>query len=309
MNWDILLHWMTHLGEGSWQGFKNSVGRLAGEEEDLENLVIGLRFHLSDLGHADFFVGGSRRWRTLSPTLAGLAQPNAAILSGGRTPALHEALFAASHRAGCTASSEELADRPMTLRITGGRTSLLQVAADVGVRFSYLHAQRLCAELNPLFKVFEGLRDETPPTQWSVKSFDFASMTMVDGLRRNSACEYSPRYGIARWYVHTRLGRLKPLPKREAIYAAAMLQGVSLLSYDAAKHCLRVPANTPPPESYSRVACLCSGRRPRISGGSLMFEEVPPAIAAVLCVAAGQPEPMPTLGGASTRGDRNGQPV
>lgn len=309
MNWDVLLHWMTHLGEGSWEGFKGAVTRLAPEDADSDDLILDLRFHLSDLGHVDFFTGGSRRWRVLRPILAGLAQSDAAILSGGRTPHLREALAGAINRAGCSMSLDSLRGRPTTLRVSGAPLTLHEIAAEVGVAFSYRYSQTLSAELRPLFRVFEELPDETSPTNWSVKSLDFDSMTMVDGLRRNSACEYSPRRGVPRWYVHTRHGRLKLMPKREAIYAAAMLQGVSLLSYDASERRLLAPARTPPPESYSRVACLCSGRRPLLNGESLRFEEVPPLIAAVLCVAAGQPEPMLTRDAASTASDRNEQPV
>jgi hypothetical protein len=306
MNWDILLHWMTHLGEGSWGGFKDAVARLAGEDAEPNDLVVALRFHLSDLGHVDFFTGGSRRWRVLSPILAGLTQSDAAILCGGRTPRLHETLVAAAHRADCLVSSEDTDGRPTILRIAGTPPSLVTVATEAGVTYTWDYATSLCAELRPVFKVFEELREEPSPTNWSVKSFDFDSMTMIDGLRRNSACEYSPRHGMPRWYVHTRHGRLKPMPKREAIYTAAMLRGVGLLSYDSVRSRLLVRATTPPPESYSRVACLCSGRRPRVSDGLLVFEEVPPTTAAILCVAAGQSYPALSDSGASATGDRNG---
>lgn len=309
MNWDILLYWMTHLGEGSWGGFKDAVARLAGEDADPRDLVVALRFHLSDFGHVDFFTGGSRRWRVLSPILAGLAQSDAAILCGGRTPRLHEALVAAAKRDDCLVSSENADGRPTILRIKGAPASLVSVATATGIAYSCDYAATLCAELKPVFKTFEELKEEPSPTNWSVKSFDFDSMTMIDGLRRNSACEFSPRHGMPRWYVHTRHRRFKPMPKREAIYIAAMLQGISLLSYDSASSRLLVRATTPPPELYSRVACLCSGRRPRVRDGQLAFEEVPPTTAAILCVAAGQSHPGLAGSSASSTGDGNGQSV
>ena len=126
MNWDVLLHWMTHLGEGSWEAFKDAVTRLGPEDADPDNLVIALRFHLSDLAHVDFFTGGSRRWRVLRPVLAGLAQSDAAILTGGRTPSLHEALARASDGAGCVMSLESSDRRQTTLRITGATSALHQ---------------------------------------------------------------------------------------------------------------------------------------------------------------------------------------
>jgi len=296
MSWDVLLHWMSHLGGGSWEGFKRAVVRLAGEDADLDDVIVALRFHLSDLGYVDFFTDGSRRWQVLPPTLVGLVPAGTAILTGGRTPRLQEVLFASAERFGCVVSTESIGRGPATLRLQGTREGFAHVAAEIGVRFSARHAFTLAAQLTPLFKKFEEMTDETAPTNWSVRSFDFHSMAMSEGLRRNSACEYSPRYGVSRWYVHTRQGRLRSLPKREAIFVAAMLQGVKLLSFDAERSSLLALTNTPPPESYARVACLCSGQRPAVNGERLTFPDVPATIAGVLCVAAGQPPPLMQAG-------------
>src|SRR5437588_448192 len=95
MTWDLLLYWMTQLGEGSWEAFRDAVKGLAPSDRDTDALVRRLRLQLSDLGHADFFLGGSRRWRVAAPVLAGLAmRTDAAILCGGRTPHLTNALTA-----------------------------------------------------------------------------------------------------------------------------------------------------------------------------------------------------------------------
>jgi len=292
MSWDVLLHWMTHAGDGSWEGFKRAVVQLAGEDADVDELIVALRFHLSDLGYVDFFTGGSRRWQVLPPTLVGLAPAGTAILTGGRTPGLQDAFLAAGERLGCVVAIESIDCGPATLRLQGPRPGLAQVATEIGVRFSERYASTLAARIKPLFTKFEEMKDETAPTNWSVRSFDFLSMAMIEGLRRNSACEYSPRYGVSRWYVHTRRGLLRSLPKREAIFVAAMLQGVRLLSFDAGNSSLLARTNAPLPESYARVACLCSGRRPSIDGDALIFPHVPPTIAAFLCVAAGQPAPL-----------------
>jgi hypothetical protein len=292
MNSDVILHWMTHLGEGSWETFKEGVERLAPEDVDFDDLLVKLRFHLSDLGHVDFFTGGSRRWRVLPPILAGLAATTgAAILSGGRTRRLHQSLIAAARRAECSVLSESDHTEPAIVRVVGASSGLAQAAAEVGVPFLADYASALCAGLTPLYAALNHGGEEPPPTNWRVESFDFRSMSLVDGLFRNSACEYSPRQGLSRWYLHTRHGRLRAMPKREAIYVAAMLQRVALLRYDASTRRLFAYAEAPLPESYSRVACLCSGNRPRVSGGMVVFEEVPAATTAVLCVAAGQRYP------------------
>src|ERR1700685_4168160 len=89
MTWDLLLYWMTHSAEGSWSGFRKAVSEIAPNSlpEDQAGLARRLRVTLSDLGHVDFFMEGSQRWRVLPPMLAGLGiDDSAAVLCGSRTP-------------------------------------------------------------------------------------------------------------------------------------------------------------------------------------------------------------------------------
>ena len=71
---DRLLEWMTHLGSGPWDAFREAVDDLDDGEsgDDAQKLHRALRIVFSDLGHADFFVNGSRRWRVRRPALAEL---------------------------------------------------------------------------------------------------------------------------------------------------------------------------------------------------------------------------------------------
>jgi hypothetical protein len=153
------------------------------------------------------------------------------------------------------------------------------------------YSASLCQLITPVTKLFERSREEGVPTNWTVRSFDFDSMSMIDGVRPNSACECSPRHGLPQWYLHTRHLRFRRMGKREAIYTSAMLRRVTLLRYDSTTEQLVGLAKTPPPEMYARTASMCSGRVGRVEGNALIFREVPPLTAAVLCVAAGQQHP------------------
>jgi hypothetical protein len=290
MNGDTILYWMTHLAEGSWQAFKDAVARLA-PDDDAEALVIPLRYHLSDLAHADFFIDGSRRWRVRPPVLAGLADAGGAVLVGGHTPTLVEALMATAERLDSSITIESNANRPSIIRVSGDATQLNQIAEEAGVRFSAHLARTLCSSLRAIPQNLDRLPRETPPTNWMVRSFDFDSMSMIDGLHRNSACEYRPRRGLPRWYVHTRRARLTPLAKRDAIYAAAAMQGVPLLTYEPENQRLAAKRVTLPPEPMVRVACLCAGQPARVDGDRVYFDHVPHEIGALLCAAAGQALP------------------
>ena len=318
MNWDVLLHWMTHLREGSWGSFRGAVAKLADADADIDDLCRRLRIALSDLGHAGFFVDDSQRWRVLPPVLAGLPPPSeAAVLAGGRTPKLSAALADAAATRGCRVVAEGVEDRPACVRLEGPPNALGSAAADAGLQYIENFAVHLCASIRPIPPQLETARVEEAPGNWSVHSFDIESLKWVEGLRSRSACEFRPRYGRSRFYVHTRRGRLLRLDrreggKREAVYAAAMIREVPLADYDTSTAMLSVPASAPFPESFARAACLCTGVPAAFNQGRLVYRNVPRDIAAVLLIAAGQPYPeahQPASTAVGDAGQPHGQPV
>ncbi len=313
MNSDVLLYWMTHLGEGTWDAFRSAVRKLAGADADVANICRKLRIALSDLGYADFFVDDSRRWQVLPPALAGLATPSeAAVLTGGRTPKLSARLAEAAAARGCRILAEGGENQPEVVRVEGPPNVLASAAADAAIPYIENLARTLSASIRPIPSQLETAPVEAAPANWSVRTFDLESLRWVDGLRSRSACEFRSRYGPRRFYLHTRRGRLLRLPKRASVYAAAMLREVTLAVYDAATATLSVPVSAPLPESYARAACLCTGAPAMSNQGRLLYRGVPPDVAAVLLVAAGQPYPEPQAPGsvAARNAERpHGQPV
>lgn len=291
MNWEVLLYWMTHLQEGSWGTFRGAVAKLVGADADLDAVTRALRVFLSDLGHADFFVDGSQRWRVLPPALAGLASDGSAVLAGGRTPKLLSGLTEGATGHSCRVVIDRYGGRLACVRIDGDPGGLSAAAAAAGIPHVPSFATVLCDSINPIARLIENATVDGRPANWSVRSFDLDSLTWVDGLRTRSACEFRSRYGPTRYYLSTRRGRLLRLPKREAVYAAAMLREVELATYDAVASTLSVPASAPLPELYARAACLCAGAPSAVQHGRLSYRNVPHNVAAVLLVAAGQPYP------------------
>ena len=292
MDCDLLLSWMTHTGQGSWARFRSAVEELAGRDADLSNLRRSLRIVLSDLGFTDFFIEDSQQWRMLPPVLGGLSgQDGAAVLCGSRTPILVETLRTAAGSHGCEICVEKPQDCPTLIRMAGGADQLSEVAKQAGTSFEPNLARVLAQELTPIPEMLENPRKEAAPLNWKVRSFDFAACTWVDTLLPNSACEFTPRYGRPKYFLHRRRGRLLRASKRESLYAAAMFKGVRLIGYDPTAKELKVPLFAPLPESYSRAACLCLGRPTEVSDGQITYCGVPPDVAAVLAVAAGQPHP------------------
>ena len=292
MNADVVLHWMTHIGEGSWSTFRSAVTKIFGSDADIDALCRQLRVVLSDLGHADFFVNESQHWQILPPVLAGLTTPmGAALLTGGRTPRLADAILGAAAAHGCRVTIQNDEYPISRILVEGTRPALAKLAAEVGIVYVDRFASTNWSAISPVPVQMQNARLEPPPANWSIRSFDFASLTWVEGLQRRSACEYQSRYGPRRFYVHTRHGQLLRLPKREAVYAAATLRNANLAAYDSDFRTLSTPAAAPLPESLARAACLCTATPAQFKDGRLLYAGVPWDVASVLLVSAGQPYP------------------
>ena len=291
MDCDLLLSWMTHIGEGSWTRFRNAVGELSERDGDVSNLCRRLRISLSDLGFADFFIEDTQQWKILPPLLGGLvAQENVAALCGSRTPDLIDSLKTLAESHGCRINVETIPDCPTLIYVAGSLEKLREVADQIEVSFEPNLSAILAQKLTPISMRLDNATQELAPLNWKTRSFDFRTRTWVEKLLPNSACEYTPTHGRPK-YFYRKQDKLLRISKRESLYAAAMLKRVKLLEYDPAVNRLQVPLFAPLPESYSRLACLCSGRPAVVADGRITYGGVPPDIAAVLMVAAGQPHP------------------
>jgi hypothetical protein len=292
MTWDVVLHWMTHLQEGSWAGFRKAVANIVPAEADLDQICRSLRVNLSDLGHADFFVEGTQRWRVRQSVLAALPMKHGtAFLTGGKTPQFLDALKNVAEEQRCEITFGAGADSTTAAFVSGQESALRDIAADLNISYVPDFASVLCHQFVPLSQLLTAAPEERSPINWQIKSFDFQSMSWVDGLRLHSACECSSRFGVRRYYIYARRGALLRLPKREAVYASAMLQRIKLLDYDSSACVLSAPIAAPLPELLARAASLCSGAQARIERGYIRHTEIPPAVGAAILVASGQPFP------------------
>jgi len=292
MSWNLLLNWMTHVGEGSWSLFRKTAGELAPEGADVQQLCRSLRITFSDLGHADFFIDGSQRWRTLPPILGGLAvQKQSSILLGGRTPKMVAALKRVTEDRDYKFEVRKFTDRPERIYLEGRGGVLASIAEECGITYVPRLAELLAQRLIPIPVKLQDAGECDAPVNWAVRSFDLESLTWVEGLLRHSACEFTSRYGVRRFFLHFRRGKMREMSKRDAVYASSMIQCVRFAQYSPKDNTLSTPLSAPLPEEYSRTACMCSGMPAELSGGRLVYREVPETIAAFLLVATGQPHP------------------
>jgi len=288
VTWDTLLHWLSQSGEGSWAGFRRAVTELSPDDTDRDGALRRLRVALSDLGHVEFFIGGSPRWRVLPPFMGTIVADQPTMqLCGARVPRLLAALRESAAANGCRLIELPGSTGLTVVRIDGSAEAFEAIATGAGMEFVHELADALCNLVVTIPQSIEGAIVEPALDKWLVRSFDLRQLTWVDGLIPHSACEYQSRYGDRRYYVHTRRGLLR-LPKREAVYASAALRRIELASYDPQSGTLSVPGAAPLPEAYARVACLCSGALGRFESGRLVHDSVPLHIGRFVCAALGQ---------------------
>jgi hypothetical protein len=295
MSCDLLLYWMTHKGEGTWAGFRRATAELMPDAPDQNRKARQLKGALSDLAHVDFFVDSSQQWRVLPAMLAGLGiDGSAAILCGARTPELIVSLQAAAGKMGCEFSNTPSESGPSRVALSGAPCSIQRTADEANIVFVPRAANQLLSVVDTVASLVEKAPRDPQPYNWDVESFDFNTRSWVEGLQLNAACKFTPRHGVPKFLLHRRHHKFLRLAKRDAVYAAAMLRGVRLLSYDAGSWLLTAPLVAPMPEKLARIACLCTGAEPTIDRGARTYSRVPFDIASAILVAAGQSSPIVT---------------
>jgi murein DD-endopeptidase MepM/ murein hydrolase activator NlpD len=290
MNADSLLHWMSHLKEGSWRRFRDAAAELTTSDSDQAETARVLRTCFSDLGYADFFVGESQHWRVCSPLLAGLCEEGQAVLYGARSPSLVEAVQATAQKRGFRFEIQIFQNLPSRILLKGTQEQFAAVAQDTKLIYKPNFSAGLCHSLMPAMQSV-AKTSNNPPIRWTVRSFDLKRRRWVEGELPATAREYTSKFGERRFYICGHQGELYAAPKRTAIYAAAAVRKVSLADYDLSSRTLRTAAAAPLPETYARTACLCSGLPPRFKENFWIYEGVAPGIAAALLVLSGQPHP------------------
>jgi hypothetical protein len=294
MNGELLVAWMAHIGSGTWSAFCASVRELSGTmDEELSRLCKSLRILLSELGYAEFYVGGTRRWRVYAPALAGLSRSSAALLIGGRSPKSLEALRSAVGKVeGATIEEEELPFGLRRMVTSGTEDNLGEIARLVGIPYIPNMSLRLVAAERPLIAVVLDAPRYDEPVNWESYSWDFEISQWVPGRRSNTARRYIDRFRRMTHLVHSRREGLRLLGDPfVAVFGAAASAGIRLVEYDTVAHVLKLPRTCPLPGGFSKAACLAGGRPSRGDENKLIYNAVPPGVALLMLTRLGQPLP------------------
>jgi hypothetical protein len=246
----------------------------------------------SDLGIAEFFVGGSERWRVFEPLLVTSTHaPTEALLTGARTPHLLKRLREASKQLGCRYVEVVPQGEPRFSNVKLIGTKAPAVADACAIRFVADVGRALISQLPRLFDVLSCSQRESIPNGWTTRMFDFSSNHWRPGIAERTAVEAVSPYDERRYYLRDSAGVPLVVPKRMALYAAAYLQGARIAGYDRHSRALWCTAFAPLPEPYARAACLVGTRASVLMDRRFIYENVPPQLASIMLAGLQQQRP------------------
>jgi hypothetical protein len=291
---ELLLHWLSHRARGTWQQFRNAVTGV-GDSAGTDLVAGNIARSFSEMAHASFFVDGSRRWTVFAPCVAGLRSGSNAVLAGARSPALIDAVHSACETHGVENVLVELPNGLEQIRlISESEEQMRAVAGDCGISFCPDAAMQLFGDIRTVSEVLDKGIPTSRPVNWDIRSFDLSSMSWVAGHLNDTAYQFIPRSGMSRFAIARRGRSLVEIDKRNAVYAAAHLNGVPLLRYEVHEEKLSFPSDAPMPEEMSRVAAMCNGFPSESGDRRRFYANVQPQMASLLMATAGQAPLPPT---------------
>lgn len=311
INADLLMLYLSHLGEGSWAAVKSHFRVAGGAEAEAGGCA--LRYALEEMGFADFFVDREaphgpqpgHGWRVLPTSLRMLASGQTALLCGARDPDVLQSLQEAAQAEDCTFEMRVVpAESPsgpcFTLpRVTGGAGGLAGVARRLDVPLVASAPDAWLERVSPLaetLRLAPKLELGLHRPGWEMRlcrperrTWEPISCPPDAAVLAGSVLEWSrPWLPRQRAVLTTQRGWVGA-GDREAVYLGALISHRPLLCYDVSTERLHVPAAFPLPRPCARAAAMCAGAPPRWQDGERVYAAVPAWLAAVIGFLLGQP--------------------
>jgi len=177
---------------------------------------------------------------------------------------------------------------PDEITVTGSTSALNAVAYSCQISRSADFAEEMISRFVPIDSQLTSAPCGELMIGWKRQYFDLGSKQWTPTPMRRTACECISEYGRRMTFVQVSKKRTVVLPRREAIYVAASLANVRIVSYDEGTQTLLVPAQAPLPEACARLACVSSGNIGSFSGGIISYSPVPQRIARLVLASIGQ---------------------
>lgn len=279
MNDNLLLAYLSELGQGKWSQFRQALDYLADENQELYRSVKARQ--LSALGHVEFAFEGDLRWAVCEPTIAWLSRADQlkGVLCGQRSQRLLDNLAHWCERFDCQLSLASQEEGPDVISIMAPSNDVgEQLAQKVGLKSQSDAAERLAEILPDITSYLPLCPHEPAPRGYKTEKYDIDQLRWFD-VEEDSAP------GFYRYTHYRREHRLKidgaiwKTPPYIGIFAWLQHKKRIVFAYDPKESVLTGPANAILPPLFARAISLCSGLLPCFERGQHRYVEVPAGVA------------------------------
>lgn len=289
---NLLLTWMSHCWEGSWDSFRRGIASMTGEqlnENELQKRVHKLRYHLSDMGCIQFLRQKRLRWNALPPCIVSIPDtPRVSVLCGARSPGLLLQVQAACTQNSVAIERTEQDSLPDWLQLSGEIEAIQRVARVAEVDYVADILTESIAKIESL----EQMADRAPVGKriagWKERFFDLQTGRWETSSIDHSVVECTPIHGESIYLVQVSRKRMIRMPKREAVFLALAMNGRKIAQYDRGRKMLIIPTFASLPEHYSRIASIVSSGIGKVSNRTVEYGPISERNAHLLLVALGQ---------------------
>lgn len=289
---DLLLHWMSERGAGTWAELRRAVRWLSSADDVRPSAIAHL---FASLGHIEI-SWIENRWAAAPPVLTILPFAGShALLTGGRTRTLERKLHEVTADDQDLFVFEHRQDAPTAILVAAEDDSVIEkLAARLGVHYDYCVADRLSRILPTVAGALKEARESPPVRGFGVRRLvrskgGYFHWLEVDSDRFPGLYEYAS-YSRPEFRFVPEAGRHLIVDKYTGIYAELQrLQlNVLTLEMDGPTGDLVVPLYAPLPVLQARAAAFCSGLGPLSQAGSKRYPNVPLDVAERIAASLGQ---------------------
>ena len=276
---DHLLYYLSHVGESSWEKFKDAIGNLTEGQRCFKYDSTYLSI-LARLAHLDYDPMKLDRVFIAPSVLVETAVTHRHVLAGSRTPDFINDIAACVSEAGGTLLQIPRRYAPTVIVLSELTEASLAEIESLGIHVSRAFSAKLSSIL-PSPERTSFLKDETP-FPYLIKGFHFKSLKYEQDSYawRSDGLYEIPQFGRNVYVL--KFGddqRIVPRDWGEWLFLSACGRKKGLTSYEQKSQTWCVNSKLHLPLTLDRCATLCSGFPPKLRDDLFCYADVPIGVA------------------------------
>ena len=276
---DHLLYYLSHVGELSWEKFKDAISNLTEGQSRFKNDSTYLSA-LARLAHLDYAPIKLDKVFIAPSVLVETAVTHRYVLAGSRTPDFIKDIAERVSEAGGTLQQIPKRYAPTVIVLSEMTEASLAEIESLGVHVNRAFSAKLSSIL-PSPERTSFLKSETR-FPYLIKGFHFKSLKYEEDSYawRNDGLYEIPQFGRNVYVLKSGADqRIVPRDWGEWLFLSACGRKNGLISYERKSQTWCVNSKLLVPLTLDRCATLCSGFPPKLRDGLFCYADVPAGIA------------------------------